>query len=75
MVVRATHVLLDRTESDDGLEKPDQHGNDEDANVMPERAVEGVEMPPNFLGGLEYSISMHFVCIHKTLNFKSSFLN
>lgn len=36
--------------------------------------MEEVEMPPNFLGALEYSIPMHFVCIHKTLNFKSSFL-
>jgi hypothetical protein len=55
-------------ESDDDLE------NDEDADVMPERTTEKAETPPNFLTGLEYSISMHFVCIHKTLNFKSSFL-
>jgi hypothetical protein len=55
-------------ESDEDLE------NDEDADVMPERATEKAENPPNFLAGPEYSISMHFVCIHKTLNFKSSFL-
>jgi hypothetical protein len=73
MVVRAAHVLSGRTKSDDDLEKLDQHGNDEDTDVLPERAMEEVEMPPNFLSGLEYSISMHFVCIHKTLNFKCSF--
>jgi hypothetical protein len=72
MVVRAAHILSDRTRSDDDLEKLDEHGNDVGANVMPGRAMEEVETPANFLGGLEYSISMHFVCIHKTLNSKSS---
>jgi hypothetical protein len=66
--IGAAHVPSHKMESDDDLE------NNEDASVMPERAMEEVETPPDFLGGLKYSITIHFVCIHKTLNFKSSFL-
>jgi hypothetical protein len=73
MVVRAAHVLSGRTKSDDDLEKLNLHGNDEDANVMPDRAMEEVETPPNFLESLEYLISMYFVCIDKKLNFIRSF--